>query len=186
MASIANSAAPSRLTTFGQGTDRDTFEPSLPAGWHYSPFLPSRPGNRRPPANPRDGGRAHHDNDEERLCLDDPCQFGRNRKILPGTSRLDVMPPTIPPRGGSHRRPTLPRSETAWTMDVCTQYAEDLRERESAPHDGCLPIGRGPPRRANPNPAAPDRALSRPAASGPTPARERASEQSGPCGSSRL
>src|SRR5271157_4193504 len=38
-ASISNSAAPSRLTTFGQRTGRDTIEPSLPAGWHYSLFL---------------------------------------------------------------------------------------------------------------------------------------------------
>jgi hypothetical protein len=129
--------------------------------------------------------------------LDDPCQFGRERKFLRGTSRLDVMPPTIRPRGGSHRRLTLPRSETAWTMDVCTQDTEDLRNRESAPHDGCLPTGRGAPRRANPIPArtrrranpipaAPNRAISRPAASGPSPARGPASEQSGSCGSSRL
>src|SRR5258705_4088994 len=93
-----------------------------------------RPGNRRPTAIPREGGRAHHDNDDERLRLDDPCQFGRNRKILPGTSRLDVMPPTIPPWGGGHRRPTLPRSETAWATDVCTQDTEDLSKSESAPH----------------------------------------------------
>ncbi len=45
MASISNSAAPSRLTTFGQRTGRVTIEPSLPAGWHYSLF-PS-PGNVR-------------------------------------------------------------------------------------------------------------------------------------------
>src|SRR5271157_6058750 len=38
LASISNSAAPSRLTTFGQRTGRDTIEPSLPAGWHYSLF----------------------------------------------------------------------------------------------------------------------------------------------------
>src|SRR5205085_7745625 len=55
--------------------------------------------------------------------------------IFPGTSRLDAMPPNIPPRGGSHRRPTLLRFETAWTMDVCTRDTEDLRNSQSEPRD---------------------------------------------------